>query len=317
MQEFLRHNFWVLHLVSIAIQAYLFSGLAGELIGVAFLSPPKVEGNKVNKTKNGAIVDATKPIKPESKVSLLSILQDHNPFDAEPKVEQEVEQETDAKPELQLADIGVDLLGILVSSKPEWSLAIIKFQNNTKLVRQGVVLGDVVEVAEIASRYIVLQVGDKKKVVKLWAEKGMGQKPISGFTASSPRPPISVEPSPASSSQGYAKGVKKLGAYDYQIDRGMLEENLADLTKLGMEARIVPNYVDGKYQGFRLVGIRPDSLFRAIGLESGDLIKRINGREIDTPNKAIELFEQLKNSSNITLDIDRRGQQVQMNYVIK
>jgi general secretion pathway protein C len=148
-------------------------------------------------------------------------------------------------------------------------------------------------------------------VVRLWDVK-TGGKP--GATPA--RPMASVGPAPAAG-DAYSKGVKKTGQYEFQIDKGMLEENLADLGKIGLQARIVPNYEDGKYHGFRLVGIRPDSLYRAIGLESGDLIKRVNGRDLDSPNKAIELFEQLRSSANISLDVDRRGQKVQMQYQIK
>ena len=114
-----------------------------------------------------------------------------------------------------------------------------------------------------------------------------------------------------------SKGVKKTGPYDYQIDRGMLDEQLQDLSKLGSQARVVPNYRNGKYEGFKLVGVRPGSLYRSIGVRSGDVIKSVNGKAIDSPNKALELFEQLKASSNIQLEIERRGQPKQPNYAIQ
>ena len=115
----------------------------------------------------------------------------------------------------------------------------------------------------------------------------------------------------------YSKGVKKTGPYDYQIDRGMLDEQLKDLSELGRQARVVPNYRNGKYEGFKLVGVRPGSLYRSIGVRSGDVIKSINGKAIDSPNKALDLFEKLKNSSSINLEIERRGQPKQLNYSIK
>ena len=111
--------------------------------------------------------------------------------------------------------------------------------------------------------------------------------------------------------------MKKTGPYDYQIDRGMLDEQLQDLSKLGSQARVVPNYRNGKYEGFKLVGVRPGSLYRSIGVRSGDVIKSVNGKAIDSPNKALELFEQLKASSNIQLEIERRGQPKQLNYAIQ
>ena len=97
----------------------------------------------------------------------------------------------------------------------------------------------------------------------------------------------------------------------------MLDEQLQDLSKLGTQARVVPNYRNGKYEGFKLVGVRPGSLYRAIGVRSGDVIKSINGNAIDSPNKALDLFDKLKNSSHIDLDIERRGQPKQFAYDIK
>jgi len=306
MQDFLRRNFWVVNLASVAVCCYLAAGIITEVAATLLLRPAA----SAAKAPPGPVVQ--KSLKPESKVSLASTLGDHNIFDAEPKVQVQEEEGTASAPEPTTIDIDVNLLGTLVSSNKEWSLATIKLGGQSKLVRIGVMLDDSVMVADITSHYILLQKGTLTKVVKLWDE-ATGTKPGLASAISHPPQPVSAVRAP----DAFAKGVKKLGAYDYQIDRGMLEENLQDLTKLGMQARIVPNYENGQYRGFRLVGIRPDSLYRAIGLESGDLIKRVNGKDIDTPNKAIELFEQLRSSSTITLDVERRGQNVTMTYSIK
>jgi len=309
MQDFLRRNFWAVHLSVIAVGCYLTAGVTTEVAAMLLLKPaPRAAGQAA------APAAVPKSVKPDSKVSLAGTLGGHNVFDAEPEIVIAEEGEGAAEPEPKSIDIDLDLLGTLVSPNPEWSLATIRLQGQSKLVRIGVVLNDTVTVAEIASRYLILQQGALTKVVRLWEEKGSGARP--GLASAGPKPPPAIG-GPAPGASDFSKGVKKLGAYDFQIDRGMLEENLQDLTKLGMQARIVPNYEDGKYHGFRLVGIRPDSLYRAIGLESGDLVKRVNGRDIDTPNKAIELFESLRSSPTISLDVERRGQKATMSYSIK
>ncbi len=304
MQEFLRRNFWTVHLVAIAIGSWLFAGVATEAIATIALKAPAAKGGKESQT----LSLQPKPVKADSKVVLAVTLLGHNLFDAEPKIVEASEEGGDAAPEAAKTtiDLDVDLLGTLVSPNVEWSLATVKVGGSSKLVRIGVLLNERVQVADIQGHYIVLQDGELRKVVRLWDDKSAA-KPVP--KASAPVAAAAVDP--------FAKGVKKVGPYDYQIDRGMLEENLQDLTKLGMQARIVPNYEDGKYHGFRLVGIRPDSLYKAIGLESGDLVKRVSGRDIDTPNKAIELFEQLRSASTISLDVERRGQKVTMTYGIK
>jgi general secretion pathway protein C len=99
----------------------------------------------------------------------------------------------------------------------------------------------------------------------------------------------------------------------------MLNEQLQDLAKLGREARVIPNYDrdSGSYKGFKLIGVRPNSLYRAIGIRSGDVIMQINGEELNSPGKALELFTKLQNSSGISLDIMRRGQKQSLTYKIE
>jgi general secretion pathway protein C len=305
MQDFLRRNFWIAHLAGIAVASWLVAGVATEVVATVALKAPAAKASK----DPALAAPPVRGVKPESRVVLMATLIGHNIFDAEPRFFEESEEGA-AEPEPKSIDVDVDLLGTLVSSKAEWSLATIRFQNSSKLVRIGTLLLERIEVADIRAHYIVLQEGALRKVVRLWDDKVAGKpgQPVAAKVAT---------PIAAVGSDAFAKGVKKSGPYDYHIDRSMLEENLQDLTKLGMQARIVPNYEDGKYHGFRLVGIRPDSLYKAIGLESGDLVKRVNGRDIDTPNRAIELFDQLRTSPTISLDVERRGQKVTMTYSIK
>lgn len=308
MQEFLRRNFYVVNLALIAMGSYLFAGVVTEFAAIAIFRTQEPS------TGSGISRPSSVVVRPAPPGSLLTLAAGRNPFDAEPVVQPESEAEGEAGNEADLADIGVDLLGILVSSRPEWSLAMVRAQGQMMMVRVGSLLLERVEVVAIASRYIVLRLGEKQKVVKLWAMKGAGQAPPG---VAGPARPLTPTGPPGGPGHDFARGVKKVGPYEYHIERSMLEENLQDLTKLGMQARIIPNYVDGRYQGFRLVGIRPDSLYRAIGLESGDLVTRVNGQDIDTPNKAIQLFEELRTSPTIVLDLERRGQKVTMTYKVK
>ncbi|NOZ00871.1 MAG: hypothetical protein GXP54_03155 [Deltaproteobacteria bacterium] len=313
MQDFLRRNFWIVNLVVIGCGAYLLAGVVTEFGATAVLSGTdrKTTSRSKPQPSGGAL-----SIKPPSSGSLASTLMGRNPFDAEPKEVPEDEMAgtgDEGEGGLAQSDLAIDLLGTLVSDRPEWSMATIKMEGASKLVRIGVSLEDRAEVIEIAERYIILMEGNERKVVKLWDAKKQ-KRPDRG--SRSPFRPVSSIRG-RSPGNDFSKGVKKVGPHEYNIDRGMLEENLSDLTKLGMQARIIPNYVGGKYHGFRMVGIRPNSLYRAIGLNSGDLITRVNGHDIDTPNKAISLFEELRSSPTIALDIERRGRKVTLTYKVK
>jgi general secretion pathway protein C len=194
------------------------------------------------------------------------------------------------------------------------------------MVRVGTEIADgKAKIIQIARRHLVVVEDGKQKYIRLW-DKGAkggaqgpggpgGMRPGAMPERPGSPPPPSAEAAPPAAD--WKDGVTKVSETEYQISRSMLDEQLQDLSQLGMQARIVPNYRNGKYEGFKLVGVRPNSLYRAIGIRSGDIIKRINGAEINSPNKAIELFEQFKSSSAISLDVERRGQVQAFQYQIK
>ena len=94
----------------------------------------------------------------------------------------------------------------------------------------------------------------------------------------------------------------------------MLNEQLEDLGRLSRDARVIPHYRGGKPRGFKIVGVRPGSLYSHVGVRSGDILKSVNGEEINSPTKALQLFEKLKNSDSVTLDVERRGRKQTLEY---
>ncbi|MEC9072773.1 MAG: type II secretion system protein GspC, partial [Myxococcota bacterium] len=257
---------------------------------------------------------------------------DEEEFEDEGGEETEEEELKDSEGELEESELPLDLIGTLVGELPEHSMATLNVDGENKLSWVG---DDLLEgkatLMAIAPRHIVLKEGAELKVVRLWDERTAS---ASGKGAKGARRPgrdrstnTPVKPKPTAKAddkktgktarKDFSKGVRKTAPYDYEIDRGMLDEQLQDLSALGSQARVVPNYRNGKYEGFKLVGVRPGSLYRAIGVRSGDVIKSVNGKPIDSPNKALDLFEKLKGSSNISLDIERRGQPKQLSYTIK
>ncbi len=105
------------------------------------------------------------------------------------------------------------------------------------------------------------------------------------------------------------KAVAILGEDHRAILRGCVDEQLQDLGALGRQARVIPNYdrESGSYKGFKLIGVRPNSLYRNIGIRSGDVILQVNGEEMNSPSKVLELFNRLQSESRIVLSITRRG----------
>jgi serine/threonine protein kinase len=112
--------------------------------------------------------------------------------------------------------------------------------------------------------------------------------------------------------------IKALSDSKYEVPRSELEKILANLNEVAMHARILPAFKDGKAEGFKLFSIRPDSLYHKIGIQNGDVIKRINGEDINSPNKALEIFSKLRDSNRIDIEIDRHGTALlQKIYIVK
>ena len=101
------------------------------------------------------------------------------------------------------------------------------------------------------------------------------------------------------------------------------EERLAEGVRAGsvcdlsMQARIVPLFRDGQAVGFRLSGFRPDSPYARFGFHDGDVIRRINGIDMDSPEKALEAYSQVKDATRFEVDIERDCQLMRKTYLLQ
>ncbi len=113
------------------------------------------------------------------------------------------------------------------------------------------------------------------------------------------------------------KGVKKIDDTHYEIDRALVDMVLGDPNLVARGARIVPSIKDGKANGFKVYAIRPNSAFAKIGLQNGDTLHSVNGFEMTSPDKALEVYTKVKSANNLTISMTRRGQPQTMEYSIK
>ena len=80
------------------------------------------------------------------------------------------------------------------------------------------------------------------------------------------------------------------------------------------DARIVPSFHPS---GFKLFSVRPGSSYALLGLRNGDVIQRINGRELDTPDKCLEAYAKVKEAKVGDVEIERSGQPIKYRYVLE
>ena len=100
--------------------------------------------------------------------------------------------------------------------------------------------------------------------------------------------------------------VRQLSDNQYVLAKSTVNAALTDLSQLATQARIVPSF-----------SIVPDSLYAKIGIQNGDVIRRINGYEMNSPDKALEIYQKLRDANRIEVEIERRGETIRKSYSIE
>lgn len=111
--------------------------------------------------------------------------------------------------------------------------------------------------------------------------------------------------------------VKRVSDNRFIVDQREVAGSLENMNQLLTQARVVPVIDNGKTTGFRIFEIVPNSLYQKIGLVNGDVIQRINGVEIDDPNKFFQTYQSLKDEKSISVDIVRNGAKQSLSYEIR
>ncbi len=125
-----------------------------------------------------------------------------------------------------------------------------------------------------------------------------------------------VEKKPEGGEDDVGKDIRKVSENSYEVGQGEVDRALNNLSELATQARVVPAFEGGKTIGFKLFSIRPGSLYSKIGLQNGDVITRINGYEMSSPEKGLEIYGKLKDSKQVTVDMKRRGKPMTLDYNI-
>lgn len=299
MELVIRKYFWAVNLCFVALVALLAAKTVNLFFEAAIAPAPSAPTGRGTTRAAQADVPATLDL---AKLAQLTNL----PLPV-PETEQDV-QKPDMSAEPVRTSLRLKLLGTLVSTLPGWSIGSILDLNNQR--SSTVMVGDRVQNAEVLNierdRVIIANNGRREYI---GAEAGDGAPP--------PPPIATTRPVTEPAGQPYGAGIKALDDNNYEVPRGEVDRALANLNDLAMQARIVPAFKDGQAEGFKLFSIRPDSLYSKIGIVNGDVIKRINGFEMNSPEKALEVYTKLKDANRIDIEVDRNGQTLRKTYNVR
>jgi general secretion pathway protein C len=195
----------------------------------------------------------------------------------------------------------------LVSAEfPEWSLAVLvsntSHEPEVYSINAGSnQIGDDATLVDIRYREVVIRRRDHFELCS---------------TEGNAPPLVTATPTPTDDSGG-GEGVTKTSETTYTIAGSEIDKALGDMNEVATQARIVPSFQNGKANGFKLFSIKPNSIYQKIGLQNGDVISKINGYEMNSPERALEIYAKLKDSQSIQIDLKRRGKDMNMNYTVQ
>jgi len=99
--------------------------------------------------------------------------------------------------------------------------------------------------------------------------------------------------------------------------RDAINSQMQDLPGLLTGALAVPHQTNGNPDGFLIQDIVPGSLYAQAGLKNGDVIRKVNGQDIASPEKGIALFQALQTANSLDLEITRAGAVQRLHFDIR
>ncbi|MDH4219143.1 MAG: hypothetical protein OEW23_10245 [Candidatus Aminicenantes bacterium] len=206
----------------------------------------------------------------------------------------------------------LSLTGVVVSKNASSSVAVFKIKESGKIVIMKV--GDSIldmELTHVFQDGIILQKGEK--IYWLLLEKSLQSK----------------------TEKDIKKSSRRIEKTDYEIDKlksvplnnslpereflrsEVLERIERERALIINETRVVPNYVDGKIDGFKVIDLPKTGIASEVGIQKDDVIKEINGVKLDNLSALVTLYGKISEEGRYEVLIERNKKLFRQVYILK
>jgi len=198
---------------------------------------------------------------------------------------------------------GLVLVGTLVHSNPEKSVASVKTPTGGEIVgafKVGQRMDGVGEVLSIERGKMIFrnQMTRRREFIELPQDSRLSI----GLSSGAPK---------GARQEGEVTVISETERTIKREDLNRLTSNLPDLLQ---QARVVPV---PERSCFSVQWVMPGSIYERLGIRQGDCIRSVNGQPIENPNKAMQMYNELKNANNISLGVDRGGRDETLNFSVQ
>jgi general secretion pathway protein C len=210
---------------------------------------------------------------------------------------------------------------IVNAREPERSLAALRKDGKTHLVPLGGALGDFTLAALYPTHaYLQSQAGT---TCYLPVYVTANQAPPPPPPPPEPPPPAPERPSaaarrpPAFSEEELQRNIRVIGPQSYAVTKELFLRARQNPSGISRGTRFAARMAEGKPVGMEISKIRDDSLLAHLGLKKGDVVRRLNGFNLGTPDGVLEAFGNLSKNDRLSLTIERDGQPQTLRYLLE
>lgn len=111
--------------------------------------------------------------------------------------------------------------------------------------------------------------------------------------------------------------VKQVASNRWSFSRDELTKVVSSPNELLAQVKVTPYLEAGQVRGFRLDDVQKGSLAESLGVRDGDVIRKVEGQELDGIERAIQIYKEAKDKPMIRIEVERDGRPVTLTYEIK
>lgn len=173
--------------------------------------------------------------------------------------------------------------------------ALVEIQDRTRLLDRGE-KEQGWKLSQIEPRSTLWKSGSRTETLVMWAdenERGEGQ-----------------DNGERTRARGPAQDSGQQDSRKVTLSREEARHFLEDPNQLLQTALFEPYTQEGEMLGFRIDNISDGTILQELGLQDGDILTRIDGQSISGPQEFMQAYSSLGQSSLVSMDVKREGENV-------
>ena len=197
------------------------------------------------------------------------------------------------------------LRGTVVADSATWAVLEDKATGEQQLVQQGEAFGES-QVTQISRNRVQLKNLNRGTELVLSLEESQTNPLIQSEMKVAQSEPIELP-----------EDVAQVSKLEYVIKRNLLKNLVQKIPTLVQTLELILFELDAGPQGY-LVSAGPQLMKVApIGLEDGDLLRKVNGKPLTSESAILNIFKNLSRETEIKIEIDRDDQILEFTYHVQ